>query len=57
MAKAEYVRALYCDVTDYEPVQGGREETGGMVRTAVVVEGGNGTDMGKGDVGDSCGCG
>ena len=42
-----YGCAVYCDATDYGPVQGGGEESGGTGRDAVVGTGGNWLGGGK----------
>ena len=57
LVKAEYGRALYCNVTNSGPVQGGGEEVGDMGRASVVGTGSNLPERGKRDSGGGSGGG
>ena len=50
-AKTECGRSLYCNVTDSQPVKGGREESEGMSGDEVMGKGGTLPGKGKGDSG------
>ena len=57
LAKSEYSRAVYCNVANYRPMQGGEEEDGNMGGYTVVGKSGTWTGRGKGDGDDGSGGG